>query len=254
MSIFDTQETKPEETTNETQTEVQTTESFVAKLVQARGEKWGDPEVIAKGKLEADEHIKALEELNKKLQEDLSKQDFAADLLKQLQTKDATTTSGTPVGSNSDSGTDQNDTSSKVSEDQIKSLVEQTITERDKQATVTQNINTVQDKLKELYGTEGNKVVQEKAKQLGISLSRMEELASESPNAFFSLLGEAPKRTQDFTKSTIRSDGVVSNTSGERTWQWYQELRKSNKDLYYSSKTQKQMLEDKKRLGDRFGN
>jgi hypothetical protein len=61
MSVFD--QTTGQETGNAPAPAeaTPTTESFVAKLVQERGEQWSDPEAIAKGKIEADQHIKNLE-------------------------------------------------------------------------------------------------------------------------------------------------------------------------------------------------
>lgn len=252
MSVFDTQETNTETNTSQQTETTLTEESFVGKLVQARGEQWSNPEVIARGKLEADEHIVNLEKQLEDYRTELGKQDFASDLLNKLQERDAGTTKVAPEGQHSESGTTQGNTSPEVSEDQIKSLVEQTITARDKQATVTQNLTDVQNKLKELYGDEGNKAVQEKAKQLGVSLARMEELASESPTAFLSLLGEAPKETKDFTKSTIRSESVTTEINADRNSKFYRELRRSNRNQYYSPAIQRQMMEDRKRLGDQF--
>jgi len=42
-------------------------------------------------------------------------------------------------------------------------------------------------------------------------------------------------------------------TSTERDWSYYQKLRRENRNMYYSAKTQQQMFEDKARLGDKFG-
>jgi hypothetical protein len=61
------------------------TSSFVERLVASKGEQWNDPEVIAKGKVEADDHIKSLEQQLKDLREDLGKQDYSKQLLETLQ-------------------------------------------------------------------------------------------------------------------------------------------------------------------------
>jgi len=62
-------------------------ESYLAKLVATKGENWKDPEVLAKGKLEADGYIKNLEDQLTQMREDLQKQDYAKTLLEELQTK-----------------------------------------------------------------------------------------------------------------------------------------------------------------------
>ena len=91
MSVF----TEGAATTQSTQTEQVTTEtsppqeSFVAKLVEAKGENWNNPEVLAKGKLEADGYIQQLESQLTQMREDLGKQDYAQKLLDQLQNKAA---------------------------------------------------------------------------------------------------------------------------------------------------------------------
>jgi hypothetical protein len=54
-------------------------------------------------------------------------------------------------------------------------------------------------------------------------------------------------------QGTIRTEGVNMQASAERNWEYYQNLRRTNKQLYYSPKVQRQLMEDKTRLGTRFG-
>lgn len=232
-------------------------DSFISKLVETRGETWKDPEVIAKGKLEADAYIKTLEEQLASLREDLGKNDYAAKLLEQLQNKAPDPTTGQTVESNNNnnlSGTSTDgDTSQLVSDDDLKSLVEKTLTEREAAATVEQNLSHVTKQLQEDYGTEANAKVQERAKELGISLDRMEQIAKESPSAFFSLLGGVKKPLPSMTQGSIRTEGVNYQSTNKRDWGYYQNLRRENKTLYYTPQIQRQILEDKKRLGSEFG-
>ena len=80
----DSTATTQEDQNNETQgQETPKQESFLDKLVQAKGENWKDPEVLAKGKLEADNYIQQLEEQNRQLREDLGKNDYAAQVLEE---------------------------------------------------------------------------------------------------------------------------------------------------------------------------
>ena len=106
MSIFDeakSADTQPQEaqtTPEQTQQEEQPKESYLQKPVETRGDNWKDPEVLAKGKLEADEHIKNLETQLTQMREDLSKQDYAAQLLQQLEDKASAPTNEKPLESN----------------------------------------------------------------------------------------------------------------------------------------------------------
>ena len=257
MNVF----TEGAETTQTTQPEQQTTEStppqdsFVAKLVEAKGDNWNNPEVLAKGKLEADTYIQQLEGQLSEMREDLSKQDYAKNLLDQLQNKAAEpTTANTAMPNNNTGGTSDGNTNPNLSEEDLKSLVEQTLTAREKDGLVKQNLAIVDQELEKSYGTEAKAKVQSKAQELGISLERMQEIAAESPNAFFSLIGEPKKSFNPMVQGSVRTEGVNMQTSAERNWSYYQNLRKSDRHTYYSPKIQQQLMEDKMRMGDKFGN
>ena len=261
MSIFDeakSTDSQPQEqqTTETTQQETQPQASYLQKLVETRGENWKDPEVLAKGKMEADAYIKNLEDQLSQMRDDLGKQDYAAKLLQQLEGRASASTTDKPLASNTNtSGTvTEGHTNLAVSENDLKSLVEKTLTERELQATANQNISAVDSKLQDMYGTEASKVLLNKSKELGISLERMQNLASESPSAFFTLIGEKQESFKPMTQGSIRTDGVAMQSSAQRDWSYYQKLRRENRNEYYSPKVQQQLMEDKMRMGDKFGN
>ncbi len=227
-------------------------ESFVAKLAAERGDTWNDPEVIAKGKIEADNHIKDLERQLEEMREDLGKQDYASQLLDQLQGKAPDSTKD-PVVSNNDGSTPKANTQPEVSEDVLKSLVEKTLTERDSANTKQQNVDLVSQRMTEKYGTEAQAIVTAKAKDLGMTTERMEELASESPTAFLTLIGEpAGAAPVNMTRGSINTSGL-GQASTERDASYYSKMRKENRSQYYTPKIQQQMMDDAKRLGSNFG-
>ena len=261
MSIFDeakSTDSQPQDqqTTETTQQETQPQASYLQKLVETRGENWKDPEVLAKGKMEADAYIKNLEDQLSQMRDDLGKQDYAAKLLQQLEGRASASTTDKPLESNTNtSGTvTEGHTNLAVSENDLKSLVEKTLTERELQATANQNISAVDSKLQDMYGTEASNVLLNKSKELGISLERMQNLASESPSAFFTLLGEKQESFKPMTQGSVRTDGVAMQSSAQRDWSYYQKLRRENRNEYYSPKIQQQLMEDKMRMGDKFGN
>ena len=206
--------------------------------------------------MEADAYIKNLEDQLSQMRDDLGKQDYAAKLLQQLEGRASASTTDKPLASNTNtSGTvTEGHTNLAVSENDLKSLVEKTLTERELQATANQNISAVDSKLQDMYGTEASKVLLNKSKELGISLERMQNLASESPSAFFTLLGEKQESFKPMTQGSVRTDGVAMQSSSQRDWSYYQKLRRENRNEYYSPKVQQQLMEDKMRMGDKFGN
>ena len=256
MDVFS--ESSP--TKDTTQPEIQATEStqpqdsFVQKLVEAKGDNWKDPEVLAKGKIEADGYIQKLEEQLTNMREDLGKQDYAKDLLEQLQNKAADPINAKNAMPNNDTGgTSEGNTNPNLSEEDLKSLVERTLTERDKDSVVKQNLNLVNEEMEKSYGTDASAKIQDKAKELGLTLERMQEIAAESPTAFFNLIGEPKKNFKPMVEGSVRTEGVNMQASNERDWSYYQNLRRDNRSLYYSPKIQRQLIEDKGRLGSKFG-
>ena len=248
------------QTNDTTQPEIQATEStqpqdsFVQKLVEAKGENWKDPEVLAKGKLEADGYIQELETQLNSMREDLSKQDYAKSLLDQLQNKAAeSTTANIAMPKNNIGDTSDGNTNPNLSEEDLKSLVERTLTERDKDSVVKQNLSLVNEEMEKSYGTDASAKIQDKAKELGLTLQRMQEIAAESPTAFFNLIGEPKKNFKPMVQGSVRTEGVNMQASSERDWSYYQNLRRENRSLYYTPKVQRQLMEDKNRLGGKFG-
>lgn len=240
------------QTTGDTENKQAEQTSFLDQLVKAKGDNWKDPEVLAKGKLEADAYIKQLEDQTKQFREDLAKQDYAKQLLEQLQTKATETApvkSEAPKDTNSGTHTD-GETKPK---DDLKSLVSEALSNLEKEKATNANINLVSQELEKTYGTEAQAFVAKKAQELGMSLERLQEIAAESPNAFFTLVGEAKKQVPNFANSSIRTEGANLTNTSERNWNYYQELRRKNKSLYFDPKTQQQMYEDRRRLGKNFG-
>lgn len=243
-----------QKTTNQADTQ-QTTEDWLAKVVEAKGETFKDVQVLAKSKLEADRYIKELEEQAKALREEVTKQDYAAKLLEQLQNKAPNSTNGNTVAPNQNNGsTTPSDTKPEISEDILKALVEKTLTEREVQNTSQQNANLVRETLVAKYGTEAKAHVERKAQELGMPYSRLEALATESPNAFLTLIGEPKQDFKPLTQGSINTQSVNVQSPAQRNWSYYQNLRRTNKSEYFKPQVQQQMLKDKLAMGDKFGN
>jgi uncharacterized protein (UPF0335 family) len=225
-------------------------QSYVDRLVAAKGEQWADPEMIAKGKLESDAYIV---ELKRQLEEAEAKSTSAAkleDLISKIEKKAAE-----PVTANSQSndpdGAQDSNTKNSLSEDDLQSLVEKALTKREEKNTLQQNIEQVNSQLEEMFGTEAASIVQKKAQETGLSLERLQAIAGESPTAFFNIIGEKPKDFKPMTQGSVRTEGVNTQPkAGTRNWRYYQELRKSDPRTYTT--LQDQMLQDRQKMGDDF--
>jgi NACalpha-BTF3-like transcription factor len=236
-SVFDAPTTEQEANNSQ---ETPTTEDWVSELVKEKGEQWQDPQAIAKGYLHAQNRIKELEAIAEKAKEN----DYAKTLLEQLQATQAPAATPEPLETNeTPSSTEQNDHTSLRPED-IESLLEEKLSTRAKQ-------EKVEKALREKFGDSANKVVHDRAKELNLSIEKMQELANESPDAFLRLVGDpAPKETNKTISSSINTGSGFNSNSGERNHAYYSDLRRKNRKLYDSM--QSQMLQDRMRLGDAF--
>lgn len=255
MVFSDLAETEqPNQVAEQTTQETQPQESYVQKLVEAKGENWKDPEVLAKGKLEADGYIKTLEDQLAQMREDMKKQDYQAQILEQLQNKATDSTTVDPATPNNIGSTETQNTTASLSENDLESLVEKTLVKRERDSVIKQNLKQVDQELEKSFGTEAAAKVQEKAQELGMSMQRMRDIAAESPTAFFALIGQPQKTFSPMVQGSVRTEGVNMQASNVRNWNYYQNLRRENPNQYYSPKVQQQMIQDRMQMGDKFGN
>ena len=246
MTVFNGENNQ--NTSIDTTKQEQGDQSFVKKLVESKGDQWADPEVIAKGKLEADAYIEELRKQNEELKSAAEKAAKLEDLIAKFEKK--ATEPSTVNSQSTEAGADDSKTKNPVSEDDLQSLIENALTKREQENTVKQNLEQVNSQLDQLYGSNAEEIVQKKAKELGLSKQRLQEVAAESPSAFFSLIGEKPKEFTPMTKGTVRTESVSMQTSGKRNNSFYQELRK--KDPREFARLQNQMVKDRMEQGEDF--
>jgi|VirMetMinimDraft_7_1064189.scaffolds.fasta_scaffold02975_6 SHS2 domain-containing protein len=247
MSYFSDQSSTTEGGQTDNQQQQSTPEDFVSMIVQEKGEQWKDPQAIAKGYLHAQKRIQELEAS----QADIAKQDYAKQLLETLRSQ-ATAPSDVTTQVKGTDGKENTDTT--FSPESMKSLIEQTLSQRDKEKIAEQNLNTVNKRLEELYGTEVTARIDNRAKELGYSKESLANLAKESPQAFFAVIGEQNQKQTNTTQTSTVNTSSFRTDSGERNNKHYSELRKKDKKQYYNPETQAQMLKDAQRLGSAFYN
>lgn len=213
-------------------------------------EKYKDPKGIAAALVEKDRFINQLKGENAELRTEVvtrGKVDEALDRL--LQSKP--NTPKVPDGTDR-LGEGEGASKPSLTEDDVKRVLAQ-----ERANLVAQN-NLVRTKelLKELYGNNYTKVLTDKAKELGESKEFFEALAMKNPNAVIAMLG-APvpaKKTVGASPSGLNTtDMTLRNDSGtDRSYSYYQKLKKDNPSSYWSPAVQNQMHKDAIRLGEKF--
>lgn len=123
--------------------------------------------------------------------------------------------------------------------------------------TFENNVETTAQKLIDHYGdsTKANLAVKERARELGVSVDWLRDSAARTPAAFYTLMRidpsqQAQDRSTPSPKSEMRTN--ISHNPNVKNFEYYRNLKKENKALYYSVNVQQEMQKQAKDLGDAF--
>lgn len=234
---------------SETNGESNSTENFIEALVKEKGEQWKDPNVIAKGYAASQEYIAKLETELRAAGEAKTQEQFMEEVMKKLDERRTPAVREPSSNSNStNSETDQ----SNMSVDKIKELVKETLTSTEMERTSAENLRETDRQLSEMFGTEAEATVEKRRAELNMSKEDLAALAQKSPTAFLTLMGKAPQKESNTTVSSTVNTSSLSQNSGKRNFNFYNELRKTDNKTYRSTRIQNQMLQDRIQMGDDF--
>ena len=254
MSVFSEEQVTPVTQSEQVSSfEEPTSPSVLGDLV-GEGRKFNDVEALAKGKVEADRFIEQMKQENAALKSDLEKQAYKIGVTTKMEEMaSATPTELSDPYNNNNGGTSNTANTQPVSsEANIESLVEQTLKKRELANASKSNIAVVESELEKAYGTEAASAVQQKAAELGLPISELQGMAAKSPSAFMQLMGRAAPQPSPMVQGSIRTEGSTMQASSEKDFGYYQKLRRENSSLYYKPTTQRAMMADADRLGDKF--
>jgi len=231
-------------------------ESALQQLV-GEGKKFATIEDLAKGKLEADSFIERLEGENKLTREEMAELEVKAQkqhtISELIETVKKTNEQGAKEGNQP------------ISEDDLSNMVKSIMDgEHESQTKALNRKQANQAVLDKVNGDveAARTYVAERAKQLNISVEKLQTLSEESPTAFQTLM-EVNQSTGTQSISAISGVQVGSVQShqetvidGHKTKAYYDNLKKEmGSSLYWNdSKIQGQYYKDAVALGDRFNN
>jgi len=243
MSAFD------KDAANKAGADDQITEKFLEHLV-GDGKKFTDQEALAKGKYESDLHVGNLERQIAELREDIDKGSKIDELMELVRNQQ------NPPKDQNDSNDGNDDTSpGPMSPEELKALIETHVSERDTQTTELRNVVEVDKALTSKFGEAAGRILNDRAIGLDMSVDEMKVLASKNPKAFYRLMGMDDTRKSD--SSTLlggsqRSEGVPIKNATDKTWAYYQDIRRKDKALYHSPKMQQEIADARVAGGEAF--
>lgn len=228
-------------------------DNYLEQLV-GEGKKFKDPEALARGKAESDKFIEDLKRQNLELKEDLDKASKLEELLEEVrsQKKAANASEGGNDGLDGRDGPSK--TSSDLTDEQIKALIESTLSQREVESRAKRNLAEVNSTLSEKFGSKAAEHLKVKAQEVGLTVDKMKELAADNPKAFYRLIG-LDSSTSDrgivVGGDKLNSEGGPSQSATTRKdFNYYQELRRKSKGRYYSPEVQQEMFNSRKAMGD----
>lgn len=192
-SVFSKQEPKPTQQSPQVPEELQ-------ELV-GEGKKYKTMEDALRSIPHAQNHIKTLEEKMQELEQEVQRRRAAEEVLEEVRKQGqeqpgATTSEANPAG-----------------EEDVQSLVRQTLerelTQREQAALVRQNQQQVVSSLSEKYGDKAEEVYVQKAQELGVPVSFLDDVAAKSPNAVLAYFGGSQQRTPAKTSSSLNTEQVA---------------------------------------------
>lgn len=212
--------------------------------------KWKDKpaEELLKAKVEADLFINTLTKRQDDLNRDyleMKKQLDATASLQELrdQILNAKTTSNSE-SPHANEGNESHKTETVDIKKEFETLYAQTREAERK----LENTNKVMNTLKDRFGNS----FQEVLRDTGLSDNRIREIAAESPEAIFRLVGL--NQQQESFQAPMRNtqNSFMPKKQQKRDWNYYQEMKKTNPKLYLDPKIAVQMHNDAIEMGDSF--
>jgi hypothetical protein len=221
----------------------ETNQGSALEQLVGEGKKYKSVEDLAKAYANADTHIEALKT-------DLqSTREFIAEKLDELANKREANPPVPPV----ETGGNQPAPVAPPKDDgeDLDTRIAKALELRDTQARLQKNADIVQDVLVERLGgvDKAAEAVINKARELGLQPGDMKELAAKSPKAFLTTMGIDPdvKPTSSSTpapSSDVNAQRLRDTSVKPNSYEFYEQLRKSNPGLYWSVKTQQSLMND----------
>lgn len=235
----------------DTPIEIDLNKNYFEELV-GEGKKFKDQEALAKSKFHADQTIELYKRRMDEQREDIlnlrKEMNAKANLEDLLKKLDTNSTSRENTQSN-----ENVQTSPPTLDD---NTLFQKIEAYEAKKKARDNFDLVKKKLTETFGDNYSAVLKQRSNELGLPIEDIDALAHKSPTAFFRTLGlEQQQKQENFNtppRSQQRQDNFAPTGRKERTWSYYQELKRKDPMIYYDPKIAVQMQQDAIDLGEAF--
>lgn len=211
------------------------------------GKKFSTAAELARAKIEADNFIEQLKrenaEYRKEVQEKITMDEFLTKVRSEVLPKEQNQEGRVPP-QNSEPDSKQVD---------IDKLVQIAVEKREAYNKSQGNTQLVEAELTRQWGEQAAQKLQQKARELGMSLDKFKEIAQTSPDAFYTLVGlQKIKSTPSITPPASRGAPVAPSgtNSGQAHWD---QVKASNRAYYFSQEGRMAQYKDMMANPEAFG-
>lgn len=221
------------------------TETLLVDQLVGEGKKFKTLDDLAKGKLESDRTIEQRNAELAALREELASRVKLEEVLDRLTSRETEDRDDYPYQGNNSSASGQPAT---INQKQIETLIETTITKKERERTANQNRTLVLNRLKELYGDGYAQRLNDAQAQLGLDKESLNDLAARSPTAFLKLVAPGVNSNEKGfvspPRSSVTSESFNSNTGNSAmpgSPEYFKRLKKESPTTYWSPKVQNEL-------------
>lgn len=213
---------------------------YLEQLV-GEGKKFKEVSDLAKGKIEADRYIEILKQRLDEATKEINTRTSLDSFLKEIK--------GAKQPVHADVIDPPVDPQKKVLDDsEIEKRFEEYLARRESQKSSQTNLEKVQETLVNQYGPEAKIVINKKAQELGMTVSALEQIASQSPSAFYRLVGVSEERNPVGGVQLPRSQVNPSQptSGGIKNKAYFDKLKQTNRSAYFNPQTTVDMIKARK--------
>lgn len=211
------------------------------------GKKYKSPEDVAKAVVEKDRFIERLKSEQEELRKELSTRpvvDRSQEILDRLENlnREAVTERPpiTPEPERIDKGLSLDD-------------VEKVLIDRERRARSEANILFVKEKLKEAFGDKYGQALKSIAEKNNLSEKALNDLAAQSPQLILNLAAQPSHKESMFVPpENSGNPSFTPSAGGAKPLSYYNQLRATDRNKYFSQTVQQQMYKDGMTLKEAF--
>ena len=221
---------------------VDPSKNYLEELV-GEGKKFQTPEELARGKAESDAFIEQLKQEQNQLRNELQTRLNLEQFLSDLKT-------AVPQRNNDDpQNHGQSQDKSVMSDEELAARVRAQVMQLKNQENAQSNLSTFNAKFASAHGPNAAAKLRSQAAELGMTVDEIKALAASRPNAALKMLGVGEQKPVDGFNPPPRT-GFTLPPQGKKTgFSYFEEIRKTKPQEYFSPKIQNELFEARKSMG-----